>query len=186
MIRHALLALLRDRTDYGYSLKHRFDRSVGRAWQLNVGQVYQTLQALARGGFVREVGSAPETSPCRRVYEITPKGGRALERWLKRPIVRVRPVREELLLRLLCLPTSEYGGMAVEIDLLEQAARQRVDELRLRRARLTRDGSPTPVEVLALAAEMLQETARVEWLAHCRTVLASWSTTAAVPRVSAT
>jgi DNA-binding PadR family transcriptional regulator len=186
MIRHAMLALLRDRPDYGYSLKHRFDRSIGRAWQLNVGQVYQTLQALARAGFVREVGSAPETSPCRRVYEITPKGGRALDRWLKRPIVRVRPVREELLLRLLCLPTSEYGAMAAEIELLEEAARQRVDELRLRRARLMREGTPTPVEVLALAAEMLQETARVDWLAHCRSVLASWPTATATPTASAT
>jgi DNA-binding PadR family transcriptional regulator len=174
MIRHALLALLRERPDYGYSLKHRFDVRVGRAWQLNVGQVYQTLQALARAGLVREVGGVPETSPCRRVYEITPKGGRALDRWLKRPIVRVRPVREELLLRLFCLPTAEYGALAAEIELLEHAARQRVDELRLQRARLLRSGTAAPVELLALAAEMLQETARVEWFAHCRTVLAAW------------
>ena len=52
MIRYALLGLLREQSDYGYSLKHRFETRVGACWELNVGQVYQTLQAFMGGAFV--------------------------------------------------------------------------------------------------------------------------------------
>lgn len=182
MIRHALLALLRDRSDYGYSLKHRFDERIGCAWQLNVGQVYQTLQALTQSALIREIGPRMEPCPGRRVFEITPKGVRALERWLRRPVSQVRPVRDEVLLRLLCLEPGQYAALIPEIDLLERAARHRLDELRLRRTRAARDGDGAPLARLALAAEILQEAARVEWLDHCRTVLASCTAGATSPR----
>ena len=52
MVRYALLGLLREQADYGYRLKRRFDERVGSLWQLNIGQVYQTLSALKREGLV--------------------------------------------------------------------------------------------------------------------------------------
>ena len=54
MVRYALLGLLRERRDYGYHLKRRFDDRVGTAWHLNIGQVYQTLRALQKTGLVAE------------------------------------------------------------------------------------------------------------------------------------
>src|SRR5262249_31570196 len=90
MIRFALLGLLREQSDYGYGLKRRFDRRAGACWELNGGQVYQTLHALERAGFVAEVQEmAPSDSrrdrfPPRRMMTLTAKGARFHERWLRR------------------------------------------------------------------------------------------------------
>jgi DNA-binding PadR family transcriptional regulator len=177
LIRHALLALLREHPDHGYQLKRRFDDRVGRAWQLNIGQVYQTLQALAHAGLVRELPPPDQgRSSGRRVFEITPKGLRTLERWLRRPGMRLRPVRDELLLRLLCVEPGQFGSVLADVDVQERASRCRLAELRVHRARLARMPAASPVSGLALAAEILQLTMRIEWLGHCRTVLADWPT----------
>jgi DNA-binding PadR family transcriptional regulator len=105
MVRYALLGLLREERDYGYRLKRRFDERVGTLWHLNIGQVYQTLRALQRAGLVVEIDGEEtnEPYPGRRMFELTPKGQRVLERWLARPPVRPRPVRDETLIRLLVL-----------------------------------------------------------------------------------
>jgi hypothetical protein len=84
MIQCALLALLRQGPDYGYRLRHRFDREIGPAWCLNVGQVYQSLQTLQVKGLVREStgtnAASDERGPRRnrRIYAITDKGERTL------------------------------------------------------------------------------------------------------------
>ena len=96
MIRYALLGLLREQSDYGYGLKRRFDMRVGTCWKLNVGQVYQALHSLRRAGFVSEVERGTSTSdhregsPARRMFALTPKGVRFLERWLQRASISPR------------------------------------------------------------------------------------------------
>jgi len=185
VIRHALLALLREQPDYGYRLKQRFDERVGRAWQLNVGQVYQTLHALARSGLVREIPNPDAAvAQSRRVFEITPKGARALERWLRRPATRLRPIRHDLLLRLLCVAPDQYRDVLHEVDAQEQACRQQLDALHARRARALRQGAP-PLAMLALEAELLHAAMQIEWLGHCREVLGGWPSPATSPSVAA-
>src|SRR5690606_29614018 len=107
MVQYALLALLRAGPDYGYRLRHRFDREIGPAWCLNVGQVYQSLQVLEQKGLVSEIpdphaardGGGPGRN--RRLFTITEKGERSLERWLRRTPTRPAPMRDEILVRLL-------------------------------------------------------------------------------------
>ncbi len=185
MIRYALLALLREQSDYGYHLKHRFEARLGHAWQLNVGQVYQTLHALARTGLVRECpGTGEGVLHCRRVFALTPKGERALDRWLRRRPASLRPVRDPLLLRLACLTPDRAAEVLGDVDEHERAWQARLEELRVRRARAVTAGAPA-VTLLALAAEQLHVAAQLEWLAQCRTVLGDWPAPARSPSLSA-
>lgn len=80
--------------------------STGSSWRLNIGQIYQTLASLRRAGLIVPVPRPDHPdSPARCTYGITPKGVRALDRWRRGGATRLRPVRDEILLRLLA-PTS--------------------------------------------------------------------------------
>ena len=68
-VREGLLALLGDGPRHGYQLKTAFEAATGGAWPLNVGQVYTTLDRLARDGYV----DVDETDGQKR-YTITAAG----------------------------------------------------------------------------------------------------------------
>ena len=57
-IRNSFLAILADDPTHGYGLKSRFERSTGRTWRLNVGQVYTTLGRFERDGLVEAAAEA--------------------------------------------------------------------------------------------------------------------------------
>jgi DNA-binding PadR family transcriptional regulator len=125
LIRYALLILLREQADYGYRLKRRFDDALGPGWQLNVGQVYQSLRSLERAGFVRPVATANADVRPRRVFEITPKGLRYLARWAGRPPRSPRPVRDDTLIWLFVAPRPALlGRLDEEIESHETGARR--------------------------------------------------------------
>ena len=70
-IRHSLLALLQDKSRYGYQLRVEFEDRTGSAWPLNIGQVYTTLDRLERDGLVRNDGGDGEGHV---IYSITDAG----------------------------------------------------------------------------------------------------------------
>ena len=51
-VREGLLALLADGPRNGNQLKVDFEAATGGVWPLNVGQVYMTLDRLARDGLI--------------------------------------------------------------------------------------------------------------------------------------
>jgi len=174
MVRYALLGLLREQPDYGYRLKRRFDERVGSLWDLNIGQVYQTLRSLERSGHVVAMGSAPAAdAPGRHLYALTPKGERALERWAQKGAARPRPLRDETLVRLLLFEPSRREEVLLRLAEQEAVYRRRLGRLvaqKRRAAAETPDG--VPVREIALEAALLHTQAHLEWLATCRERLA--------------
>ncbi|MEW6273017.1 MAG: helix-turn-helix transcriptional regulator [Thermodesulfobacteriota bacterium] len=171
MIRYALLALLRSRSDHGYRLKRRFEERVSVLWRLNVGQVYQTLAALEREGLVREVpgGGANGSYPSRRRFEITPYGVRALESWLEQPWSRSHPVRSEVVIRLFVTAPSQRRDALARIADQEHLYRAQLGRMHAERKRITRlPDEAQLVPDVALEAELLHTRAQLEWLQYCR------------------
>lgn len=66
----------------GYTLKQRFDGSLGSFWTATQSQIYRELHQAARDGLVASHGVAGDGKPDRKIYSITPKGREALARWL--------------------------------------------------------------------------------------------------------
>src|SRR5690606_64273 len=96
-----------------------FEELTGGFWQLNHGQIYQSLLSLESEGFVHHTVEHDETVPDRKVYELTGAGRAALDHWLDNPEPRVRPLRDELFIRLAVTSSSPPD------QLLELIAAQR-------------------------------------------------------------
>lgn len=179
MLQYALLGLLRDHPDYGYNLKRRFDERMGTVWNLNIGQVYQTLHALEEEGLVEHLGTTaadPDQYPVRRMFALTQKGERVLERWLERPPSRPRPVRDETLVRLLVLGAGRRERGTERLVEQEQLYHKHVTRLLAQVSRLPQDDAgPSLIRRLGLEAELLHAEAHLKWLEGCRRQLGEQS-----------
>jgi DNA-binding PadR family transcriptional regulator len=175
VIRYALLGLLRERPDYGYHLKRRFDERVGALWQLNVGQVYQTLRSLERAGLVEAASEDSDDHPSRRLYALTTKGLRALARWSERPARRPQPIRDETLVCLLLAAPERREELLVRLDEQEQVYRRHLAKLVAERLR--RGDYAATVADIGVEAALLHTEAQLKWLGVCRARLRELPTT---------
>ncbi|MEP6666008.1 MAG: PadR family transcriptional regulator [Nocardioidaceae bacterium] len=100
---YALLGLLTLGDDLtGYELKQRADNTLRFYWvSPAMSQVYSELTRLTEWGMVR--ARDDETAPVRRTrrYQITAKGKRDLEAWLRRPSSEFPSLKHPVALRLL-------------------------------------------------------------------------------------
>jgi len=120
----AILGLLGFAPMSGYDIRKEVAGSIGYFWSESFGQIYPALRDLAARGLVR--AKPGKGGRDRRVYEITPKGRRALVAWqAEEP--RPAPVRNELLLKLFFGGPGRGGH---EIEWLERLAGEERSSLR--------------------------------------------------------
>ena len=62
---------------HGYELLSRLHEDLGRVWRVAPSQLYFTLNALEREGFILGERELQETRPPRIRYSLTPKGEEA-------------------------------------------------------------------------------------------------------------
>jgi DNA-binding PadR family transcriptional regulator len=111
-VREGLLALLADGPRNGHQLKVGFEGATGGVWPLNVGQVYTTLDRLARDGLVER--ATPDGAEAGKRYELTASGREALAAWWALVPADEPPPRDELMLKVLFASTRGAGhGMRV-------------------------------------------------------------------------
>lgn len=169
MVRYALLGLLRESNDYGYRLKRRFDERVGQLWNLNIGQVYQTLRSLQQAGLVSATEQGNDDHPARRVFRLTPEGSRVLEKWLHRRPSRPRPLRDETLIRLLFLDGERTAEALARIAEQERLYKKHMARLLAEKRRVGTGPRGAPlVRHLGLEAALLHAEAHLRWLEYCR------------------
>lgn len=167
-VRHGILGILAERPRHGYELKQEFDLLTGGLWDLNIGQVYSTLDRMVKEGLVTlEEGVAAGDD--RKVYRVTPAGLAELQSWLGRPPLKPRPLRDEVFVRLGLLVQRDPVGA---LDLVESQRRiyhQQMAELTRQKIALAR-GEPTPGRLrheLLLDSALLHTEADLKWLEIC-------------------
>ena len=172
-IRFGMLGLLDEKPDHGYELRRRFETRVGKVWGLNLGQVYQTLKSLDRDGLIRPVGIPPDEvqdgAPPRKRFELTEKGEKVLQSWLRKPPSSPRPIRAELLVRLLLLQPGRPDEAVRRIESQAKVYRRHLSRLRARERSLSdgKQGS-TLGAALGIDAAVLHAEAHLKWLENCR------------------
>jgi len=162
-VREGLLALLDSEPRYGYQLKTAFEATTGGVWALNIGQVYTTLDRLARDGRV-EVGPGDDAG--RRTYNITAEGHSELARWLGTSPADAPPPRDELLLKVL----MSLGTPSVDAREIIQAQRTGIVEAlqaHRRRLRAAASNGDELVGRLVVDALVLRLEADLRWLDLC-------------------
>ncbi|MDP2290975.1 MAG: PadR family transcriptional regulator [Actinomycetota bacterium] len=100
----ACLGILYPAPLHGFAVAARLKPSgdVGRVWSLSRALTYRSLEQLSIRGFVHPVAEEPGLAGGNRTILAATRTGRAqLRRWLAAPVVHLRDVRSELLLKLL-------------------------------------------------------------------------------------
>src|SRR3979490_3498260 len=82
-LKFGVLGLLAEEPLHGYEGKNRFEAMLGQTWEVNIGQVYTTLQRLERDGLVRPVG--PRGDRGKLLYELSAEGKKELDQRLAPP-----------------------------------------------------------------------------------------------------
>jgi DNA-binding PadR family transcriptional regulator len=171
VLRFVLLGLLEAEPRYGYELKVVFEQFLGGTWQLNIGQIYTTLGKLEAEGLVAAQVVPQDSSPDRKVYEITEAGRDALAGWAG--TVESGPVRlrEELFLKVAVLSLSDSRRARALIH------EQRIAHLAtLAGLADLQAGAPHPATELLLEAAMLRLEADLRWLDLAEDRLKEWPT----------
>lgn len=161
-IKNGLMALLAEEPRHCYALKSHFEERTGRAWTLNIGQVYSTLERLERDGLVAAAGD--EDGPGRS-YHLTDHGRLLLEEWFVEPVMVDPPPRDELAIKLLLV----MGAPQVDAAPLIQRQRTALVGVlqRYTRQKETLDDDAELPAVLLHDALILNVEAQLRWLDLC-------------------
>lgn len=161
-VRNGLLALLAEEPRHCYALKSDFEERTGRAWTVNIGQVYSTLERLQRDGLVVAEGEDQEGA---RPYRLTERGRRQLQEWFSQPVMLDQPPRDELAIKLLLA----VGAPQVDaVGLIQRQRRALVGVLqRYTRHKELFDEDVELPGVLLYDALILNTEAQLRWLDLC-------------------
>jgi len=165
-IRHGLLALLERGPSHGYQLRAEFDAATGATWPLNVGQVYTTLDRLARDGLVAQDGE-PD-SDGRIAYQITDEGRREVTSWFASPVTRQGAPRDELAIKLALAVTTPGVDVVSVVQTQRSATMASLQEL----TRLKTGADDDLAWSLVLDHLLFRAEAEIRWLDHCETRVA--------------
>jgi DNA-binding PadR family transcriptional regulator len=163
--KHAVLALVIERSSYGYQLVQRVQDRCG-PWAWSAPAVYSGLDTLAREDLVRVVGakrgSTARAAP-RAIYEATPQGQQYLDDWML-GCPPLGPWRQELELKILLARPQDYGPLIDMAWAQERTCAERLKEL----------GACAAVgwkEVQVRDAEIKFWRTRMEWLQDTRATI---------------
>jgi PadR family transcriptional regulator AphA len=124
----ACLGILAPTPTHGFAVAARLkpDGDVGRVWSLSRALTYRALDQLAGRGYVEPVGEEPGIAGGNRtILAVTRSGRTQLQRWLSTPVLHLRDLRSELLLKLVLADINgiESGGMlAAQRDRIAEIA----------------------------------------------------------------
>src|SRR3954462_12389592 len=85
-VQNALLALLLQRPRHGYELRDLFEAALGGNWELNSGQIYSSLDRLARDGLVVQESIEKSGGPDKIVWNLTDEGRIEVANWFNSPV----------------------------------------------------------------------------------------------------
>jgi DNA-binding PadR family transcriptional regulator len=162
----AILGLLSERPLHGYELRSAYVEDLVPHSELNIGQVYTTLDRLERDGLVSHALVAQAERPDKKVYELTGRGRGELRRWLDAPSPIDLDLRNEAYLKVgLARLLSELDA-ARTVAMERRACFERLADVAHAKAQAERDGEPLAKVMLLELAELRLE-AFLNWLERC-------------------
>ncbi len=108
-LRFGILGLLAEQPLHGYEVKNRFESLLGGTWEVNIGQIYSTLQRLERDGLVEAADDRGDRG--KLPYHLTATGRRTLDDWLSQPEAEPQQLREEIYVKMLLASRLANGNL---------------------------------------------------------------------------
>ncbi len=162
-LRFGVLGLLAEQPLHGYQVKQSFEDLLGGTWEVNVGQVYQTLQRLERDGLVQATGDRGDRG--RQAYGVTDAGRDAFAEWLDDPEQQPQVLREEVYIKLALLGRHADGRLEHVLDSQRRVYLQRLRDL-ADQERAAQAAGRMELALLFKGA-LLHTEADLKWLDEC-------------------
>jgi DNA-binding PadR family transcriptional regulator len=156
---YAVLGALERGPAHGYDLYHYLFASLGAIWTLGLSQVYALLVRLEREGLITHQRHAQEKRPDRKIYTLTPMGGKMFKDWVRRPVSHVRDLRLEFLCKLYFARTL---GRGAETRLIK--AQMALLKEKCQRMHSKAKSMEAFMEIQALRFRLTQTEAAMTWL----------------------
>jgi DNA-binding PadR family transcriptional regulator len=180
---YAILGLLAVQPWSAYELTRQVKRSLHFCWPRAETRLYQEQKNLVEHGLARAKVTIHGRRP-RTVYSITPKGRKALTRWLEEPSAPPRYESEALLRLFFADHGTKEALLATLAELEAQADRLRAQTLAPAPEYLGQ-GAPFPerIHILGLVGKFAldQTTLVTEWARWARAEVEGWPDVAGAP-----
>jgi DNA-binding PadR family transcriptional regulator len=159
-LKFGVLGLLAEEPLHGYEVKNRFEAMLGQTWEVNIGQVYTTLQRLERDGLVQPVGARGDRGKLQ--YKLSPRGRQALEAWIAEPDSGPQQLHEEIYVKLLVASRVANGGLGTLLRRQKRAYLQRLRDLNQLEDRARQEGRHDVARLVRGA--LLHAEADLKWI----------------------
>lgn len=160
---YAVLGMVRRKPTYGYELKQQFSgrQGLARVCPIEPAMVYAILKSLS-GLELVDGEWDNSTYPPKAIYSATEAGDLEFQRWLLRPVGRMRDVRLDLLIKLYFLldesPAQAKALVEAQIEICNEYEAGVVEE----QALMSGDG----FDALVLESKVTAARLTREWLEH--------------------
>jgi DNA-binding PadR family transcriptional regulator len=175
--KHALLGLLLHRSAYPYELSNRLQERLGPAWEINTGQLYQTIRRMEQEELIEQVDGPVGGRHDRHVFAITERGTAEFERWFESTANGTRLSRRPLLVKLTLAGPERMKAALKQIDAYELDCAKRLKDLSGQREGVSVDGLQVRADHvllrLNLSADIFQLEAELRWARHAHEMV-SW------------
>lgn len=162
-LKYGILGLLAEQALHGYEVKHRFEELLGGTWEVNIGQVYTTLQRLERDDLIDTMGDRGDRG--KLAYTLTEHGQTALDEWLTQPDDEPQQLREEIYLKLLLTTRLGNGNLPGLLARQRRAYLQKLKDLAELERRVRAEGRDDLV--LLIRGAILHTEADLNWVDEC-------------------
>jgi DNA-binding PadR family transcriptional regulator len=166
-LKHSILAVLSIGDCHGYQIRQEIESRTGQTWQINIGQIYSTLDRLERDTFIVADGANAEGQIR---YSITDAGRAEAIQWLRAPISQTTQIRHELAIKLALAVT--LPGVDTELILQSQRIATLQNLQTLTTAKMNASESPKDLAwLLILDSQLFALEAELRWLDHVEGLL---------------
>ena len=167
-LRHSILSILSLGDCHGYQIRAEIESRTGDTWQINVGQIYTTLDRLQRDGLVKAL---PTKADGRVGYSITASGRAEARNWLLMPVERNPNSKDELAMKLslaVTLPGVDVQGILDN----QRGATLSALQLLTTAKQATDDNNQNDLAwILVIDSQLFNLEAELRWLDHVEGLL---------------
>ena len=167
-VRHSILAILNLGDCHGYQLRAELESRTGDAWQINVGQIYGTLDRLERDGLVT---SSDANSSGQIRYSITDAGRVEADVWLNSAVKPAAASRDDLAMKLALAVTLPGVEVLPILDAQRAAALSELQTLTTAKQSTDERNSKDLAWILVLDSQLFNAEAELRWLDHVEGLL---------------
>ena len=167
-VRHSILAILNLGDCHGYQIRAELESRTGDAWQINVGQIYGTLDRLERDGLVVANDSNSEGQIR---YSITDVGRVEANTWLNSAVKPAAASRDELAMKLALAVTLPGVDVLPILDTQRAAALSELQTLTTAKQATDERNSKDLAWILVLDSQIFNAEAELRWLDHVEGLL---------------